>query len=76
MYSKQKQKKFEYFIIFFDGGNNGQKKSKLLFKNLNFFISRVTLVINIILDCPGVQYCPKYRVQYEGNTIVEGNYYR
>jgi len=30
------------------------------------------LVIYIILDCPGGKYCPKYGVEYEGSTIVEG----
>ena len=36
----------------------------------------IQLVIYIILDCPGVKYCPKYGVEYKGNTIVEGEYYR
>ena len=29
-------------------------------------------VINVLLDCPGEKYCPKYGVEYEGSTIVEG----
>ena len=29
-------------------------------------------VINVLLDCPVEKYCPKYGVEYEGRTIVEG----
>ena len=29
-------------------------------------------VINVLLDCPRDKYCPKYGVEYEGSTIVEG----
>ena len=29
---------------------------------------------HIIIDCPGEKYCPKYGVEYKGNTIVEGKF--
>ena len=34
---------------------------------------KIKQLINIFLDCPEVNYCPKYGVEYEGSIIVEGN---